>query len=159
MKIDKNTTAEQIDKMTDDEIMEALFDPCFRCGERGALDKDRICDKCNYLETRGFCETMLDQFGGPFALKMIGAKQLHKGGSGEDAANGKWRAYVTIKHMQGRDRVNALTIFYTWADTYTLVFYRGAKETKRIEDIYADQLQDLFERETGLFLTMGRRAS
>lgn len=38
------------------------------------------------------------------------------------------------------------------SDTYTVTFSRGSKITSVHDDIYCDQLVDLFERQAGLYL-------
>jgi hypothetical protein len=58
--------------------------------------------------------------------------------------------------MQARSKPNALIVRLCGDDTYTLEFSRvGKGETKilkTLEGIYFDQLVELFEKETGLYL-------
>jgi hypothetical protein len=57
-----------------------------------------------------------------------------------------------------RSRPNHVTVELTPSDTYRVTFYRVSnrgmtvKQTYRADEVYASQLIELFERETGLAL-------
>lgn len=91
--------------------------------------------------------TILSQLGGMGRLKaMIGA---HSFTSGERSLTFKWKAKAPGK-------VSAVNIELDPSDTYTVRFYRMAPFAHGGETsmVYADQLVDLFEAETGLRLSL-----
>jgi hypothetical protein len=98
-------------------------------------------------------DTILHQFGGGRALAMIGGKAS----TVDDTS-------LTVKFKaRARNKSTCVLIAYDdGADLYTVTFWRirGADSgvVKRYEGIYADQLQELFERDTGLFLRLTRGA-
>ena len=56
-----------------------------------------------------------------------------------------------------RSRGNAVRIDLNGKDLYDVSFYNGSRLVKEYKDIYFDQLMDIFEEQTGLYLTLGRR--
>ena len=57
-------------------------------------------------------------------------------------------------------RINACTVTLMPSDTYKVEFFRIAKKydittVTTLEDVYADRLRTVFERETGLYLSLG----
>lgn len=91
-------------------------------------------------------ETILAQFGGNRALAMIGGKVMYTDTSivVDFKAHAKNRStHVEIEYLYGRD-------------LYTVTFWRvQGLDCTRIScyaDMYADQLQEIFTRETGLAL-------
>jgi hypothetical protein len=102
-------------------------------------------------------EIIIQQMGGSGRLKaMINAKQfIH----GQDE-NGI--CHVSFRHMQGGPRgkgINYTKITLAPSDTYTVEFgyIRSPNYIVRSthSDIYCDMLQELWERETGLKLSLG----
>lgn len=90
--------------------------------------------------------TILQQLGGSRFVAMTGAKNLV--GSSKDLM-------FRLPARFAKDGINAVRVELTPADTYTVKFLKVAKfgEFKVIaefDDIYADQLQDVFTRTTGL---------
>ena len=97
-------------------------------------------------ETGG--QVILAQLGGPRAITMIGAKdilvdsKLLQFGFKAKATNGANKVRITLDPT----------------DTYAVEFWKvrgtSAKKISKHEEIYADNLRPLFERETGLYLRM-----
>lgn len=96
--------------------------------------------------------TILEQLGGASRLKaMIGAHSFHKEGK---ILIFKWKA----KAHKG---AKAVRITLEPSDTYKMEFFAQApaptfevKITATYEDVYNDQLVEIFERETGLYLSL-----
>lgn len=88
---------------------------------------------------------ILDQLGGRRFIGMTGAKNFG------DVGNG---LAFQIPANLTKHRINAVKIILDPSDTYTVKFMRmTSRELKTISEhsmIYCDQLEDLFERETGL---------
>ncbi len=100
-------------------------------------------------------DTILAQIGGRRALAlMIGAGNFFHTNEG-NTLQFHWKA-------RSSNRANCIQVTLTPADTYRVEFYRTAKRGLQCdkigthEDIYADSLRELFERETGLVLTVPR---
>lgn len=95
--------------------------------------------------------TILEQMGG--IRKLQAFTGAHSFVRGEVDVTFQWP-------MQARSKPNALKVTLTPADTYTLTFYRIAKGydppvvLSTFDDIYCDQLVEIFERETGLYLSL-----
>lgn len=61
---------------------------------------------------------------------------------------------ISIK-FKGSRKTDCLYILYTGeTDSYDLVFYKGFKIVKNFKDIYCDQLKNIFEETTGLYLSL-----
>jgi len=93
-------------------------------------------------------KTILAQMGGTGKLKaMTGAKNFT---SSENGVSFQWPA-------KGGGP-NAVRITLTPEDTYTVEFIRagkgGPKVVSKHEDIYAEDLKKLFEKQTGLYLSL-----
>lgn len=96
-------------------------------------------------------KTILEQFGGARAMVMIGGKDL----VASDYS-------LTFKFGRGaKNKANRCRITLEMDDTYTITFFKIVKmEVKIIEEIegvYFDQLMDIFEDRTGMFLTLNPR--
>ena len=105
-------------------------------------------------------DTILKQLGGGSRLKaMIGARDIFSDDGG--------KALVFKFPNKKKSGPNYVKIKLTSKDLYDIEFGRitmkkdpdwpgvkmpSYKKLKRIDDIYADQLVDIFERETGLYL-------
>ena len=91
--------------------------------------------------------TIWQQLGGNRFDRMVGVKKK--------AALGADTLVVLLPKNFCRNKATRLSITLTPMDTYTVVFSRLEKftefvEISRHEDVYAEDLVDLFERETGL---------
>ena len=96
-------------------------------------------------------QTILTQLGPTFSL-MTGAKDF----IGSENS-------LTFRLPKGAIRdINSVKVTLNGKDLYDVEFVRiwGTKLTpiSRHTDIYADMLQDLFESETGLYVTLNRRS-
>ncbi len=90
--------------------------------------------------------TILQQMGGAGRLKaMLGATFMR-------VPNGIGIKWPSRQPSKG----NYLEVKLMPSDTYDMTFYnvgRGAKKTvKHLDDVYFDQLVDIFERQTGYYL-------
>jgi hypothetical protein len=92
-------------------------------------------------------KTILDQLGGKRFLVMTGAKQL----VGSPASLSMRLNSVN----EERKRVNYVAITLDPSDTYTLVagYVRGTTFTEvfKRDDVYCDQIQEIFTKATGLY--------
>lgn len=91
--------------------------------------------------------TILSQFGGMRALSMIGGMCLYDQKS------------ITIPFKaKSTNKSNRLVIKLEADDTYTMEFWscRGIKADKKesFDMVYCDQLQEVFESRTGLYLSL-----
>lgn len=97
-------------------------------------------------------ETILSQIGGPGRwVRFVGAKQILTRPDG-----------VTIKYTAKGRAGNCFRITYNHGDDlYTLEFLaiRGlkVKTVETVTGVYAEQLLDIFEGRTGLYLTLSPR--
>ena len=58
-------------------------------------------------------------------------------------------------HFKMCRRANSLRIDYDDVlDEYNMVFFRGSREVKRYEGVFFDSMKELFERYTGLYLSL-----
>ena len=93
--------------------------------------------------------TILQQLGGKKFLMMVGAKQAT---GTENSLGVKFTAKAKNKANFLRVRLNAM-------DTYDVEFLslRGLNSSIKgyIEGVYADQLQAVFTKETGLYTSLG----
>lgn len=89
---------------------------------------------------------ILNQLGGRRFVAMTGAKNFG------DVGNG---LAFQIPASLTKQRINAVKIVLDPSDTYTVKFMRmTSRELKTISEhtmIYCDQLEDLFEQQTGLY--------
>jgi hypothetical protein len=89
--------------------------------------------------------TILKQMGGFGRLKaMIGAKNFSKTA---DSLTFQWPS-------KQRSTGNALKVTLKGDDTYDMEFFNGPKSVKKYDGVYNDQLKSIFEKQTGLYLTM-----
>ena len=92
--------------------------------------------------------TILQQLGGAWRLVMMtGAKDF------VDLGNG-----VRFRIGRNGERINTVAVTLTPLDTYDVEFswttVRGSTPKASFTNIYCDQLVGLFERTTGLYLTL-----
>lgn len=102
-------------------------------------------------ETLQVAETILQQLGGSGILAMMcGCKDF--AGSADS---------VQFKVGSNEKRVSLCRIVLDPSDTYTVEFYKGRgvnlKKVRELSDVYADSLRDIFEAETGMYLTLKPR--
>lgn len=119
------------------------------------------------LHHKEIATTILSQFGGHVALRLIGGKPAMGASNGEVEGSAvpmgqKGDTIVDIK-FEGKAeeiegvRPNVVRIIYCLgSDTYRMIFFRAVEDTavvlKDVDDVYCDMLQSLFEDTTGLFL-------
>jgi len=104
-------------------------------------------------EALAISETVIQQLGGHNRLKvMVGANNF-------SFLNEKEATVVTTTfNFKGSKKMNLCQIIYRRCpDTYIVKFWKkGTKTMPKVisehEDIYCDQLIELFEKETGLYL-------
>ena len=91
---------------------------------------------------------MLKQLGGNRFIMMTGAKHFGVGPNGMSfkiGKNSKRVNHVTIDYDRGRDLYN---MKFDW------VTIKGIKNKKTLKGIYADQLQDMFTKYTGMYTSL-----
>ena len=99
------------------------------------------------MDKRQGAET-LRQLGGNRFIAMTGAKHFGVGPNGMSfkiGRNSKRVNHVTIDYDRGRDLYN---MKFDW------VTIKGIKNKKTLKGIYADQLQDMFTRYTGMYTSL-----
>lgn len=103
--------------------------------------------------------TILQQMGGTNRLGlMINAKNFLYGTNKE-----RNHDFVTFQFARGKGGINAIQIFYNrGSDLYDIQFLKvsgtkGRQVVKELEGIFADSLMDVFEHNTGLYLTISPR--
>jgi hypothetical protein len=90
-------------------------------------------------------KTILSQLGGNRFIAMTGAKNIV--GSDKD---------LTFRIGRNRTQINIVKVTYNYGkDLYEMAFYyastRGLKEVKKLDDLYAEDLQPVFTQVTGLY--------
>ena len=99
------------------------------------------------MDKRQGAET-LRQLGGNRFIAMTGAKHFGVGPNGMSfkiGRNSKRVNHVTIDYDRGRDLYN---MKFDW------VTIKGIQNKKKLKGIYADQLQDMFTRYTGMYTSL-----
>jgi len=103
----------------------------------------------DYDRTASVADTILQQLGGRRALVMLGGSIIN---TTANSLTFKWP-------NKQRSKGNACKIELRPDDTYDMTFFNmsgsGAKKVKEFEMVYADQLAELFEKQTGWYLRMG----
>jgi hypothetical protein len=101
-----------------------------------------------FMIMESVADEIVRQLGGANKLKaMIGAKQFYSDNDGNT---------LVFKFPNPRGP-NLVKITLNGMDTYDIEFWRGTKKVKEMSNIYNDQLMDVFEKETGLYLTFSSR--
>lgn len=98
-------------------------------------------------EQKKIAETIIEQLGGHLTA-MIGAYNMFHHAEGAVSFRFKARASNASNHC----KVTLVNDLYTVV--FTSVRGTSVKVKGEFEDLYNDQLKALFERETGLYLTM-----
>lgn len=99
--------------------------------------------------TENVAATILQQLGGKGkVVAMIGAKHFLDGGK-----------YLTFQYPKApKNKSNAVKIILNHTDTYDVIFYaiRGTNlnEVSKHDGIGAENLKELFQKETGLYLSL-----
>ena len=112
-----------------------------------------------YSQTQRVASTILLQLGGRRFLVMTGARDLQTLGQTavREGARGGLRLRINRTNYERR-KVNRVEILLDADDTYTVrsSFVRVGKATTVAEqsDVYCDQLQDVFERQTGMLTSL-----
>lgn len=119
------------------------------------MDLNRIRQLAGVVLTRpslheNVAKTILQQMGGAGRVQaMLGAKNFT---STENSVSFRWP-------NKERKRGNGLRITLRSDDTYDMEFLNvsgsSAKTVKKYEGVYNDQLVDIFEKQTGWFLSLG----
>ena len=109
------------------------------------ITKDKEKLKENQKEKLQIAKTILSQLGGNRFIAMTGAKRFEYDSKG---------SVVTLQFKIGRNakQVNIVRINYIKGkDLYEMNFYKGAKLLKKVSNVYADQLQKIFTKHTGMY--------
>lgn len=93
-------------------------------------------------------QTIMNQLGGNKFVMMTGANTFVDRGDG-----------LVFKVGGGaKKRINRVAVTLNGSDLYDVVFYKGGvlnvKKVAEYSDIYADQLTDIFTKETGLYTSL-----
>ena len=108
------------------------------------IDKERNQEIAN---------TTLSQMGGRRFQMMTGAQASHADGV----------LNILLPRGKAKDKINVVTITLDPSDTYTVTFearwYRiktgfGQRTIATVENVYCDQLQDIFTEYTGLYTSL-----
>ena len=95
-------------------------------------------------------KTILNQMGGGRLAIMTGAHSFVGGDN-----------FLQFSLKGARDGINKVRIELTPMDMYSVSFYRihgtAVTEVSKHEDVYAEDLQSIFEQATGLYTTLMKR--
>lgn len=107
---------------------------------------ERVAER--YLKLSDAAQTILKQLGGNRLFAMLGAQVIRKT---PNSITFKWP-------NKRRSRGNVCTVELRPDDTYDMTFFNasgsGTKKVKEYQGVYADQLVDTFERQTGWYLRL-----
>jgi hypothetical protein len=103
--------------------------------------------------------TIIKQMGGMGRLKaMVGAKDFVSYSAASESKYGEGLGGVAFKFAKSKGKPNYVKIILDPSDTYTVTFgsIRGyqLKDEDEISGVYVSNLRDLFERKTGLYLSL-----
>jgi len=100
------------------------------------------------------------QLGGREFIAMTGSKQFRYG---EDDNSNPFLQFILDQNEFNIHKYSKVRIVLMPSDTYKLSFYQEDdskhKEVHNVENIYCDQLKDIFELETNLLVTFNQRRS
>lgn len=102
-------------------------------------------------------ETILEQLGGRGRLKLfcgLGPKQILQD-DGEGYVILQLNRVPEWRQTHGTFKVQ----YEPGTDTYTVTCVDGMGNARTREEVYCDELIPFFERETGLYLSLGRRTA
>lgn len=103
--------------------------------------------------------TMLNQLGGKRFIAMTGSKNFLFA----DVTETNPKVWLRMDLTKNAAGVNRLKIYYNPDDTYTMEFYKQVitkdfevkiSKTQTFENIYCDQLQEIFTQVTGLYTSL-----
>tara|TARA_B100001109_G_scaffold63455_1_gene51983 strand:- start:22 stop:2103 length:2082 start_codon:yes stop_codon:yes gene_type:complete len=128
-------------------VVDYVFDKSIKKGlmKGGGMSQINLVKEA--MDKRQGAET-LKQLGGNRFIMMTGAKHFGVGPNGMSfkiGKNSKRVNHVTIDYDRGRDLYN---MKFDW------VTIKGIKNKKTLKGIYADQLQDMFTRYTGMYTSL-----
>ena len=128
-------------------VVDYVFDKSIKKGlmKGGGMSQINLVSEA--MDKRQGAET-LKQLGGNRFIAMTGAKHFGVGPNGMSfkiGKNSKRVNHVTIDYDRGRDLYN---MKFDW------VTIKGIKNKKTLKGIYADQLQDMFTRYTGMYTSL-----
>ena len=128
-------------------VVDYVFDKSIKKGlmKGGGMSQINLVKEA--MDKRQAGET-LKQLGGNRFIMMTGAKHFGVGPNGMSfkiGKNSKRVNHVTIDYDRGRDLYN---MKFDW------VTIKGIKTKKKLKGIYADQLQDMFTRYTGMYTSL-----
>jgi len=128
-------------------VVDYVFDKSIKKGlmKGGGMSQINLVSEA--MDKRQGAET-LKQLGGNRFIMMTGAKHFGVGPNGMSfkiGKNSKRVNHVTIDYDRGRDLYN---MKFDW------VTIKGIKNKKTLKGIYADQLQDMFTRYTGMYTSL-----
>ena len=127
------------------EIQDTLID---MFGDEDPKILQKIKESVNEAMDRRQAAETLKQLGGNRFIAMTGAKHFTFGKEGmafKIGKNSKRVNYVKIDLDRGRDLYN---MSFDW------VTIKGIKNKKKLKGIYADQLQDMFTKYTGMYTSL-----
>ena len=85
-------------------------------------------------------QTVLEQLGGKKFIAMTGARNFTKG-----------KDFIQFKLPKAKKGISYVKITLTEMDVYTIEFLsKTGKVIEKAEDVYNDQLQNIFTKNTGL---------
>jgi len=93
-------------------------------------------------------KTIMEQLGGQRKFQMMTGAKKFVAFSAEHGGPG---LMIGFPNKRGP---NGVRIDLTPADTYKVTFFKGNNKVKEFDDIYADDLISLFEKNTGLYLSL-----
>ena len=117
--------------------------------------------ECRLLESsdKAVAMTIIKQMGGMGRLKaMVGAKDFLSYSAASESEHGEGLGGVAFKFAKSKGKPDYVKIILDPSDTYTVTFgnVRGyqLKNEDKTSGVYASNLRDLFERKTGLYLSL-----
>ena len=118
------------------------------------------------MDTQTVAKTILSQLGGNEFLRMTGVSRLAKG---VDNKENPFLIFSLPKNDFNVHHFSKVKVTLNGHDLYDISFYNKRKDklsgmmldvvTKIRQDVYCDELQDVFELETNLLCTFSPRAS
>lgn len=114
------------------------------------------------MEKNSVAAIILQQMGGKARLEAFTGASQFVAYKAEDVSNtGRGLGAVAFSFPNAKNRPNHVRITLDWDDTYTVEFMQFNGTTDRPvttrKGVYCDQLMDLFEEKTDLYLTFSPR--
>lgn len=118
------------------------------------------------MDAKLVAETIYQQLGAGQFKVMTGARKF---GYGNDSNGNPFLQFYIPANRFNVNKISMVQIILDVSDTYTLKFFNNKKDPiagimilncyKTIEDIYCDNLRDVFEVETNLLTSFDKRSS